>query len=326
VIPVKGAFDEACDCRASIWTQLPEVTVGSIMSTLDTSQTLPPSRLARFASSSIVRILLGIIAVAVPVILTLWLLHLALDKSLRVMWPQLLAAALCVASYRFYVTRIEKRPVSELSSAGAWRELGQGVLGVTALLAATMGILFLARIYLVTGTNSWTVMIIPSAELVLVAFVEELIFRGVMFRIIEKSLGSWIALALTSFIFALSHLPGEGVTMLALAVTAMAGVMLGAAYMATGRLWLAIGIHFGWNYALGTIFSVAVSGHQSNGLLQGRLVGPDWLTGGIYGLEASVAGLAVVSIASAWLIALARKRGRFVLPRWKQKAEAAAVG
>ncbi len=140
-----------------------------------------------------------------------------------------------------------------------------------------------------------------------------------LFRIVESSLGSWTALGLTSTIFALSHLPNEGVTVLAVAVTAVAGAMLGAAFMATRRLWLGIGMHLGWNFMLGGVISVAVSGRARDGLLRGTLVGPDWLTGGVYGLEASLAGLAAIALASALLIALVHKRGRVVLPCWRRK-------
>lgn len=293
------------------------------MSPVQTSHPQAASRGTRFLAFPMVRIVVGIVAVAAPVVLTLWLAHAALDKSMRVMWPQFLAAALSVAGYCFYVQRIERRPIAELSRTGAWRELAQGAFGAAALLVLTMGALFAARSYQVTGSNSWTVLIVPIAELVLVAFFEELIFRGILFRIIEKSLGSWIALGLTALIFAVSHLPNEGVTVLAVAVTAVAGVMLGAAFMATGRLWLAIGMHFGWNYTLGTVFSVAVSGHPGKGLVQGTLIGPEWLTGGAYGIEASVAGLAAVSLASVFLMALARQRGRVVPPYWKQKTDVA---
>jgi membrane protease YdiL (CAAX protease family) len=282
-----------------------------------------PSRAARIFASPLVRILLGIVIVVAPVILTLWLAHVLLEKSQRVMWPQIMAAALCVASYWYFVRQVEKRRVTELSGASALRDLAFGVLGGSVLVATAMGVLFIAGSFQISGINGWTGLIVPIAELILVAFVEELLFRGIMFGIVEQSLGSWIALGLTSSIFALSHLPNEGVTVLAVVVTAMAGVMFGAAFMATGRLWLGIGIHFGWNYVLGTVFAVTVSGHRSSGLLQGTLVGPDWLTGGAYGLEASVVGLAAVSIASAFLIALARKRGRIVPLRRKRKNEAA---
>jgi hypothetical protein len=76
--------------------------------------------------------------------------------------------------------------------------------------------------------------------------------------------------------------------------------MFTAAYMLTRRLWLCIGIHAAWNYTLGSIFSIAVSGNQSSaGLINGTLTGPDWLTGGAYGLEASVGTLLVLIVLSA---------------------------
>ena len=128
----------------------------------------------------------------------------------------------------------------------------QGVLGTAALIALTFGVHFATGSYQVAGISNWSAMIVPVAELVLVAFVEELVIRGVLFRIVETSLGTWIALGLTSTLFALSHLPNEGVTILAVAVTAMAGVRLCVAFMVTDRLWLALGIHFAWNCMFGT--------------------------------------------------------------------------
>jgi len=112
---------------------------------------------------------------------------------------------------------------------------------------------------------------------------------------------------------------------LAVAFTAVAGAMLGAAFMATGRLWSGSGSHFGWNFVLGTVLSSAVSGHKSEGLLQGQLVGPDWLTGSAHGLEASLAGLLTVSLGSAPLIALVLKRGEVVLPYCKRSGDPDAV-
>ncbi|MEO6746760.1 MAG: hypothetical protein ABIN08_19960 [Caldimonas sp.] len=166
------------------------------MSTIRTSQPQTPARAARLMASPVVRIVLGIVSVAAPVVLTLWLAHAAFDKSMRVMWPQFLAAVLSVAGYCFYVRRIEKRSVVELSRLGALHELALGALGVAVLLAVTMGALLVARSYQVTGSNSWTILIVPVAELALVAFFEELIFRNIVFRIVEKSFGSWISLGL----------------------------------------------------------------------------------------------------------------------------------
>lgn len=82
-----------------------------------------------------------------------------------------------------------------------------------------------------------------------------------------------------------------------------------AAYLRTRRLWLGIGIHVAWNYTLGTVFSVAVSGRESRGWVEGRLHGPDWLTGGAYGLEASVLTLFVLLVVGAVLLRAAARSG-----------------
>ena len=127
--------------------------------------------------------------------------------------------------------------------------------------------------------------------------------RAERFRIVEQWGGSRVALVASAVLFGLAHVPGEGATVLAIANTVVAGVMFGAAYMLTQRLWLCIGIHAAWNYTLGSVFSIAVSGHQSRaGLIDGVLSGPDWLTGAAYGLEASVVTLVVlVALSAAFL-------------------------
>lgn len=130
---------------------------------------------------------------------------------------------------------------------------------------------------------------------------------------------------LSAVLFGLAHLSNAGLTSLAVANTAMAGMLFAAAFMATRRLWLPMGIHFAWNYLLDAVFSVPVSGHPSTGLLRSTLGGPDWLTGGAYGVEASVIAFAIISAASLYFVALARRRGHIVLPSW-QKAQAAERG
>lgn len=101
----------------------------------------------------------------------------------------------------------------------------------------------------------------------------------------------------------------------AAAISIEAGVLLAAAYMVTRRLWLCIGIHIAWNFTQGGIFSVAVSGGQSKGLLQSSMIGPEWLTGGAFGAEASVVALGVCFAAGIALLVLAVKRGNVVPSR-----------
>jgi hypothetical protein len=139
--------------------------------------------------------------------------------------------------------------------------------------------------------------------------------RGVVFRILEQWLGSWIALFLSAAIFGLLHLLNPGATLLnAAAIMFEAGILLAAAYMLTRRLWLCIGIHFAWNFTQGGVFSAAVSGGASTDLLQSKLVGAEWLTGGTFGVEASAVALALCVCAGLVLVIAAKRKGNFVRP------------
>jgi len=150
-------------------------------------------------------------------------------------------------------------------------------------------------------------------------FLEEVVFRGIIFRIVEASLDSWIALAVSAAIFGLMHLLNHGTTLLdSGAITIEGGIMLAAAYMLTRRLWLCIGIHIAWNFVQGGVFSGAVSGGAQQGLLQAKMAGPDWLTGGSFGVEASVVALVVCAAAGIVLLIVAKRKGQIVQPYWNR--------
>ena len=129
-----------------------------------------------------------------------------------------------------------------------------------------------------------------------VAFREELLYRGVIQRVSEERLGTWLALAFASVWFGWQHAdnPGAGLfdgVMIAL----FGGVLLGACFVATRRLWLAIGVHAAWNFVEGGVFGTPVSGYAIPGVLRSSLSGPEWLTGGPFGPESSLVTLAVTS-------------------------------
>ncbi|MES2866579.1 MAG: CPBP family intramembrane glutamic endopeptidase, partial [Actinomycetota bacterium] len=126
--------------------------------------------------------------------------------------------------------------------------------------------------------------------------------------------GTWLALAVSAVLFGLVHLVNPGATVWgAIAIAVEAGLMLAAAYVATGSLWLSIGLHLGWNIATVAIFGTVTSGSESRGaIVTATTSGPDWLTGGAFGPEASVIAVIVCSAATAVLIRIARRRGRIV--------------
>jgi len=84
----------------------------------------------------------------------------------------------------------------------------------------------------------------------------------------------------------------------------------------TRRLWFCIGIHVAWNFTEGGIFSAAVSAGDTKGLLQAKLTGADWLTGGSFGVEGSIVALAICTGAGILLVAKAARQGDIVRPFW----------
>jgi membrane protease YdiL (CAAX protease family) len=268
----------------------------------------------RLLAHPLVRFVLALLSVVVPIAITLGLSGLV-PKPWRAGWPALLAACAAVAGYRLYVRKVEKRSLDELSLAGAWKELGSGMgLGTLLVLACTLALMAVG-VYSVTGTADPSVMLKPLPEQVLVAFFEELLFRAVVFRLLEKSWGTSIALAVSTLLFALAHLPNEHFSVMAALMTAVAASTLAAGYLVTRRLWLPIGLHFAWNYLFDAVLSIPVSGNPARGWVQIKAAGPEWLSGGAYGIEASVVTLVAWGGATVLLLVLARRRGH-----WLRKA------
>ncbi|MCJ7434908.1 MAG: CPBP family intramembrane metalloprotease [Anaerolineales bacterium] len=148
---------------------------------------------------------------------------------------------------------------------------------------------------------------------------EEILFRGILFRIVEESLGTWLSLLFSALLFGLLHLGNPNATLwAAIAIAMEAGILLAAAFIVTRRLWLVIGIHFAWNFTQGGIFSISVSGNQVDGLLQATLTGPELLAGGAFGAETSIFAVIVCLAAGVYFIWKALKKGEFVKPFWKR--------
>jgi len=267
----------------------------------------------RVLTFPLVQIVVAILFVAIPfaVVSTPFNLFVT-DKPLKRVGALLLAAVV-LGAYWAYVRIMEKRAVSELAGTRAARELGVGLALGALLFSATVAILGALGVFQITGKNSWQIMLAILPASILSGVLEEVLIRGIVFRILERWLGSWVALGISAVIFGVLHLLNPGATLLdAAAISIEAGVLLAAAYMLTRRLWLCIGTHVAWNFTQGGIFSVSVSGGASKGLFQSRMVGPDWLTGGAFGAEASVVALVVCLAAGIVLLILAIKKGNVV--------------
>jgi len=223
-------------------------------------------------------------------------------------------AVLALLGYRWVVGRTERREVTELNWAGAGTALGRGLLIGLAMFTGVIVNLALLGSYHVTGWGSVTGALALFGFTAAAAVTEELLYRGVLLRVIEGRLGSFGALGLTALLFGLSHLLNPHATLWgAIAIAIEAGGMLGAAYIATRSLWLPIGLHFAWNYAEGGLFGTQISGKAApEGVLDGVLSGPAALTGGEFGPEASVYSVAAGLILTIVFLRLAKRRGHLI--------------
>lgn len=209
---------------------------------------------------------------------------------------------------------MERSGDAEFPLAAMLRGLPAGLLLGFLLFSAMTGIVALLGGFEVLGVRGAGQIWMMLAMAIISGTFEETLFRGILFRHLEGLLGSVAALAITSALFGAAHLANPGATWFAaLAIAMEAGILLGAAYMLTRDLWLAVGLHAAWNFTQGWVFSVPVSGGEAPlGLLVTRRIGPEWLTGGDFGLEASVVAMVVATLAGLAMLEAARRKGRLV--------------
>lgn len=238
-------------------------------------------------------------------------------------------ASASLLAYLAGVRLIEWRPVAEFSLSRFLPEIAIGLVGGTALFATVIGVLWIAGIYQPQGWASLD----GSIGLAFVLWVaigvhEEILFRGLAYRLCCTIFGTRGAIGVSGVLFALVHGTEPGATAIALSSVAVAGFLLGAAFALTGRLWLPIGIHTGWNFAEGSLFGTAVSGNNPFGssLTTAKLIGPDILTGGRFGPEASIVTVIVLAVVTAFLLWRVARLRRSEPPIWRAgKGEAATI-
>jgi hypothetical protein len=273
----------------------------------------PSTLWRRVLRHPLARMLGASLAMGLALALSFALMEALLPKQRLVAWPNLVAAMACALSYWIFVNRVERREATELGRAGAVSEWARGAgLGVLLGLLTLMPLWGLG-LYRVERLGDGFELVKQMPEMVLVSVFEELLIRGVIFRIAEQAWGSRRALVLSTVVFVAAHLPGE-ISLMGMLVTAAASIAFTAAYQLSRRLWLPMGMHFAWNYLLSAVLALPVSGHEARGWVQGSMTGPEWLSGGAYGVEASAAALLAWAAAAAGLLLRAHRQGRF-MPR-----------
>ncbi len=230
-------------------------------------------------------------------------------------------SALLLLLFAAFARLIERRRPRELSLGHAPIEWLVGFAGGIALLAATVGILAIAGLYRIRAGGDARALVIGIAQFAPHALLEELLLRAIVFKITEESIGSRAALGIQAALFGAMHLGNPSATIgAAVAIMLEAGLLLAIGYMVTRRLWLAWGFHLGWNYAQGTLFGIHVSGLTvTSSVLVSSPEGPDAITGGSFGVEASPIAVVVCLTATALLWRFAVRRGEVLTYRGQRE-------
>jgi hypothetical protein len=298
-----------------------EDSTGAGEASMDSKRSAPDSKFWRFLRHPLTRIVIATVAIATVIgglQFAALAAHIDPYSTLGAGIAVLIIVA-TLATYIAYVRFIERRPVIELATHKAGAEFAVGALIGAAMFGFTMLVLWFARCVEVTAGGGWRAAAFPLLGALIAGVTEEVLVRGVLFRIVEESLGTWIALALSAVIFGALHAFNPSATLVSsIAIALEAGVLLAAVFVFARRLWMVIGLHAAWNFTEGGIFGAGVSGTQQVGVLASQFQGPEVLTGGAFGPEASIVAVLVgVTVALIFLVG-ARRAGRIVQPWWRR--------
>jgi uncharacterized protein len=228
-----------------------------------------------------------------------------------------IAVILIFLCYRFFVRRVEEREPREVMGPAAAAEFARGGLLALALVGCTVALMAWSGAYAVESFGSvWTLV-----QAVLLfgtgALVQVVVFRLILFRLVEELTGTWIAFAAISIAFGMVHALNGNLTPTAFLSLTMGDLLFVAAFVKTRRVWLVWGIHAGWNFFQDGVFGMPNSGvTRFPSWLTPRLGGPEWLSGGSFGIESSIVALVLTLAAGVWIGVLAIREGQLVRPRW----------
>ena len=216
-------------------------------------------------------------------------------------------------SYRFYLRKYENSLLTGYNSHHWFRKvllgiaIGSGLIMIQVIFYSLMGN------YQISSFQFSGEVIKYIFLMIIVGFLEELVTRGIIFRLVEKWAGSLIAIIVVAIEGGLTHATNPNATFWSsFAVALEFGVLMTLVYMATRNLWVVSALHFAWNFTMGGIFDIAVSGTDPSSLFKATLEGPAWLTGGKFGIEAGAPAIVITVIACVILINHIKKKNGFV--------------
>lgn len=224
-------------------------------------------------------------------------------------------------AYWLLVRWIERRRVTELAPRKLPLHAVTGWAVGTAIMLVAAGAMALSGVLDVRGVNHGISLLTPLVVLGIGPGIgEEIIARGILFRVVEEAMGTWFALALSAAVFGLAHYGNPNATAWSsIAIAIEAGLLLGMAYAWTRSLWFCMALHAAWNFTQGPLLGIPVSGIELRGLLDSSTQGNALLSGGAFGAEASILTVIICVTVAALFTQQAFKRKRIVAPFWVRR-------
>lgn len=225
-----------------------------------------------------------------------------------------------VLAYWLLVRFVERRKVSELAANKFLTHSTVGWLVGMGIMLVAAGAMAVAGAYRIDGVNEDAYLVGPLVVLgLLPGITEEIVARGILFRVVEEGVGSWAALIFSALLFGFGHAANPNATIWSsVAIAIEAGLLLGMAYAWTRSLWFCMGLHAAWNFTQGPLLGIPVSGFDVEGLLISRTQGPEIISGGEFGAEASILTLVVCVSLGLFFARKAIAEGKILKPSWRR--------
>jgi membrane protease YdiL (CAAX protease family) len=232
----------------------------------------------------------------------------------------LIMIVIMISIYFLLIRKIERRSVHEFSTNSCLTEMMAGTLIGGTLIGAVILILSVFGFYTIQSFNPAKNLLDGLIIFGAGAIFEEIIFRLVIFKLLEEYFGSWISMLISALLFGVAHMFNENATLWsAITIAIEAGILLSMAFIFTRRIWMIFGIHFTWNFMQATVFGLPASGLEFPGIINAAITGPVWLSGGDFGVEASLITVILGLVLSYFLFKKAYLDDQFILPAWRLK-------
>ena len=223
----------------------------------------------------------------------------------------LITAVVLLLLYNLLIRYVEANDACKIAPRKDISSIGNGLfIGFSYFIIVTVTMSLCGYYHIKSIQFDWEKQLFSFTLFFLVAVSEEIFFRGILFRMINRRWNLWAALVISALIFGELHIFNDNATLWSsIAIAIEAGSLLGAAYAYSKNLWLPIGIHWIWNYTQGNILGFPVSGGDNvTSVITPEISGPQWFTGGSFGAEASVIAAVIGLLISLWFIRKIRQQ------------------